>query len=196
MILEGGSIHTDGDGTLLTTEQCLLNKNRNPELSKEQIEKNLKDYLGVNKIIWLKNGTDEGTDGHVDNIACFVAPGKILALSCLDKHDSFYDQINENLEILKTSVDSRGRTLEIIELEMSYKRLIPNDNEPSSYINFYIANKGVVMPSFDDEKADKNAQKIVQKTFPDRKIIVINGIDISMGGGNVHCITQQQPLSI
>jgi len=196
MILEGGSIHTDGEGTLLTTEQCLLNKNRNPELSKEQIENNLKDYLGVNKIIWLKNGTDEGTDGHVDNIACFVAPGKILALSCLDKHDSFYDQINENLEILKTSVDSRGRTLEIIELEMSYKRLIPNDNEPSSYINFYIANKGVVMPSFDDEKADKNAQKIVQKTFPDRKIIVINGIDISMGGGNVHCITQQQPLSI
>ena len=196
MILEGGSIHTDGEGTLLTTEQCLLNKNRNPKLSKEQIEKNLKDYLGVNKIIWLKNGTDEGTDGHVDNIACFVAPGKILALSCLDKHDSFYDQINENLEILKTSVDSRGRTLEIIELEMSYKRLIPNDNEPSSYINFYIANKGIVMPSFDDEKADKNAQKIVQKTFPDRKIIVINGIDISMGGGNVHCITQQQPLSI
>jgi len=196
MILEGGSIHTDGEGTLLTTEQCLLNKNRNPELSKEQIEENLKNYLGVNKIVWLKNGTDEGTDGHVDNIACFVAPGKILALSCLDKHDSFYDQINENLEILKTSVDSRGRTLEIIELEMSYKRLIPNDDEPSSYINFYIANKGVVMPSFDDEKADKNAQKIVQKTFPDRKIIVINGIDISMGGGNVHCITQQQPLSI
>ena len=196
MILEGGSIHTDGKGTLLTTEQCLLNKNRNPELSKEQIEDNLKDFLGVNKIIWLKNGTDEGTDGHVDNIACFVAPGKILALSCLDKHDSFYDQINENLEILKTSVDSRGRTLEIIELEMSYKRLIPNDDEPSSYINFYIANKGVVMPSFDDEKADKNAQKIVQKTFPDRKIIVINGIDISMGGGNVHCITQQQPLNI
>ena len=79
---------------------------------------------------------------------------------------------------------------------MSYKRLIPNDDEPSSYINFYIANKGVVMPSFDDEKADKNAQKIVQETFPNRKIIVINGIDISMGGGNVHCITQQQPLSI
>ena len=93
-------------------------------------------------------------------------------------------------------MDNKGRVLEIIELEMSYKRLIPNDDEPSSYINFYIANKGVVMPSFDDEKADKNAQKIVQETFPNRKIIVINGIDISMGGGNVHCITQQQPLSI
>ena len=196
MILEGGSIHTDGEGTLLTTEQCLLNKNGNPNLAKEQIEENLKDYLGVNKIIWLKNGTDEGTDGHVDNIACFVAPGKILALSCSDKHDSFYDQINENLEILKSSVDSKGRVLEIIELEMSYKRLIPNDDEPSSYINFYIANKGIVMPSFDDEKADKNAQKIIQEAFPDRKTVAINGIDISMGGGNVHCITQQQPLSI
>ena len=196
MILEGGSIHTDGDGTLLTTEQCLLNKNRNPDLSKEQIEENLKDYLGVNKIIWLKNGTDEGTDGHVDNIASFVAPGKILALSCSNKQDTFYNQINENLEILKTSVDSKGRVLEIIELEMSYKRLIPNDDEPSSYINFYIANKGIVMPSFDDEKADKNAKNIIQETFPDRKIVAINGIDISMGGGNVHCITQQQPLSI
>ena len=196
MILEGGSIHTDGDGTLITTEQCLLNKNRNPELSKEQIEGNLKNYLGVNKIIWLKNGTDEGTDGHVDNMACFVGPGKILALSCSDKQDTFYDKINENLEILKTSVDSKGRVLEIIELEMPYKRLIPNDDEPSSYINFYIANKGIVMPSFDDEKADNNAQKIIQETFSDRKVIAINGIDISMGGGNVHCITQQQPLSV
>jgi agmatine deiminase len=196
MILEGGSIHTDGDGTLITTEQCLLNKNRNPEFSQVQIEGNLKDYLGVNKIIWLKNGTDEGTDGHVDNIACFAAPGKILALSCSDKQDTFYDKINENLEILKTSVDSKGRVLEIIELEMSYKRLIPNEDEPSSYINFYIANKGIVMPSFDDEKADNNAQKIIQETFSDRKVIAINGIDISMGGGNIHCITQQQPLGI
>ena len=93
-------------------------------------------------------------------------------------------------------MDSKGRVLEIIELEMSYKRLIPNDDEPSSYINFYIANKGIVMPSFDDEKADKNAKNIIQETFPDRKIVAINGIDISMGGGNVHCITQQQPLSI
>jgi agmatine deiminase len=100
------------------------------------------------------------------------------------------------LEILKTSVDNKGRVLEIIELEMSYKRLIPNEDEPSSYINFYIANKGIVMPSFDDEKADNNAKNIIQETFPDRKIVAINGIDISMGGGNVHCITQQQPLSI
>ena len=196
MILEGGSIHVDGEGTLLTTEQCLLNKNRNPKLSKKEIEKNLKEYLNIKKIIWLKNGTDEGTDGHVDNIACFVKPGTVLALSCKDKNDPFYEKMHENLEILKSTTDSKGRELNIIELEMSYKRLIPNDDEPSSYINFYIANKGIVMPSFEDEKADYNAKTIVQSIFPDRKIITINGIDISMGGGNVHCITQQQPISI
>ena len=195
MVLEGGSIHVDGEGTLITTEQCLLNKNRNPKLSKNQIEENLKNYLNVNKIIWLKKGTDEGTDGHVDNLACFVKPGTIMALSCHDKQDTFYNKINENLEILKTTTDSKGRRLKVIEIEMSYKRLIPDDDEPSSYINFYIANQGIVMPSFKDEKADYNAKTIVQKTFPDKKIITINGIDISMGGGNVHCITQQQPKS-
>ena len=196
MILEGGSIHVDGEGTLLTTEQCLLNKNRNPKLSQEEIEKNLKEFFNIKKIIWLKNGTDEGTDGHVDNIACFIKPGKVIALSCNDKNDTFYDKINQNLEILKTSTDSQGRRLEVIELEMSYKRFIPNDDEPSSYINFYIANNGIVMPSFKDEKADNNAKNIIQANFPDRKIITINGIDILMGGGNVHCITQQQPISI
>ena len=117
----------------------------------------------------------------------------MLALSCSDKYDSFYEKINENLEILKTSTDSQGRRFEVIELEMSYKRLIPDDDEPSSYINFYIANNGIVMPNFEDEKADYNAKKVIQSSFPDRKIIAINGIDISMGGGNVHCITQQQP---
>ena len=196
MILEGGSIHVDGEGTLLTTEQCLLNKNRNPNMSKEIIEKNLKDYLGINKIIWLKNGTDEGTDGHVDNIACFASSGNVIALTCRDKNDTFYEKINENLEILKTSTDCKGKRLEVIELEMSYKRLIPNYDEPSSYVNFYIANKGIVMPTFDDKKADDNAKYIIQSVFPDKKIIDINGIDISMGGGNVHCITQQQPLCV
>ena len=196
MVLEGGSIHVNGAGTLITTEQCLLNKNRNPKLSKGEIEDHIKKYLNIEKIIWLKNGTDEGTDGHVDNIACFVNETKVLALSCNDKLDPFYEKFNENLEILKTSVDSKGRSLEVIEIEMSYKRLIPNDDEPSSYINFYIANNGIVMPCFDDDKADKNAQNIISSVFPKRKVIAINGIDISLGGGNIHCITQQQPLSI
>jgi len=196
MILEGGSIHVDGEGTLITTEQCLLNKNRNPSLLKEDIEENLRKFLGVNKIIWLKHGTDEGTDGHVDNVACFIKPGTVMALTCSDKKDSYHEKINENLEVLKTSTDNQGRRLNVIELEMSYKRLIPNVDEPSSYINFYIANNGIVMPSFNDEKADNKAKRVIQSAFPDRKIISINGIDISMGGGNVHCITQQQPLSI
>ena len=196
MVLEGGSIHVDGEGTLITTEQCLLNKNRNPGLTREEIEDNIKKYLNIKKIIWLKNGTDEGTDGHIDNIACFVDQSKVLALSCHDKQDPFYEKINENLEILKTSRDAKDHPLEIIEIEMSYKRLIPNDDEPSSYINFYIVNNGIVMPIFDDEKYDKNAQNIIQSVFPNRKVIAINGIDISLGGGNIHCITQQQPLSI
>ena len=196
MVLEGGSIHVNGGGTLITTEQCLLNKNRNPKLTKREIEENLEKYLNIEKIIWLKHGTDEGTDGHIDNIACFVDETKVLALSCNDKLDPFYEKLNENLEILKTSVDSKGRSLEVIEIEMSYKRLIPNDDEPSSYINFYIANNGIIMPSFDDANADTNAQNIIQSIFPKRKLIVINGIDISLGGGNIHCITQQQPLSI
>ncbi len=196
MVLEGGSIHVDGAGTLITTEQCLLNKNRNPSLSKIEIEENLKKYLNIKKIIWLKNGTDEGTDGHVDNIACFADESKVLALVCNDKQDPFYEKLNENLEILKTEKDAYGRRLEIIEIEMSYKRLIPDDDEPSSYINFYVANEGIVMPYFDDEKADKNAQNIIQSVFPKRKILALNGIDISLGGGNIHCITQQQPLSV
>ena len=124
-----------------------------------------------------------------------MKPGTVLALSCSDKKDTFYDKINENLEILKTSEDCNGERLKIIELEMSYKRLIPDEDEPSSYINFYIANNGIVMPNFMDEKADFNAKKIIETTFPQREIIAINGIDISMGGGNVHCITQQQPLT-
>ena len=196
MVLEGGSIHVNGAGTLITTEQCLLNKNRNPKLSKEEIADHIKEYLNIEKIIWLKHGTDEGTDGHIDNVACFTDERKVLALSCSDKQDPFYEKLKENLEILKTSVDSKGRSLEVIEIEMSYKRLIPNDDEPSSYINFYIANNGIVMPCFDDDKADKNAQNIISSVFPKRKVIAINGIDISLGGGNIHCITQQQPLSV
>ena len=193
MVLEGGSIHVDGEGTLITTEQCLLHENRNPHLSKEEIENNLKDNFGVKKIIWLKHGTDEGTNGHIDNVACFVKPGTVMAMTCNDKSDTYYDRLNENLEILKTATDSLDRRLEVIEVEMSYKRLIPNDDEPCSYINYYIANGGVVLPIFHDKKADENAINIIQTAFPDRKIECVDGLDILLGGGGVHCITQQQP---
>jgi len=193
MVLEGGSIHVDGEGTLITTEQCLLHENRNPHLSKEEIENNLKDNFGVKKIIWLKHGTDEGTNGHIDNVACFVKPGTVMVMTCNDKSDTYYDRLNENLEILKTATDSSDRRLEVIEVEMSYKRLIPDDDEPCSYINYYIANGGIILPIFHDEKADQNAINIIQNAFPDRKVECVDGLDILLGGGGVHCITQQQP---
>ena len=193
MILEGGSIHVDGQGTLLTTEQCLLNRNRNPNLTKKEIENNLKDCFGVNNIIWLKHGIDEGTDGHIDNIACFIEPGVVIALSCLDKHDPFYDKLNENIEILNTSLDSNNQRLKVIPIEMSYKRLIPNSDEPGSYVNFYMSNDSIIMPAFNDEKFDIKAQNIIKAALPKRKVIALNTIDVLMGGGNIHCITQQQP---
>ena len=195
MVLEGGSIDVDGNGTLLTTEQCLLHDNRNPNLSKSEIESNLKNFFGIKNVIWLKHGTDEGTNGHVDNVACFISPGRVMAMTCQDKQDPYYDLLNENLEILKTSKDANGNDLDVIELEMSYKRIIPNDDEPCSYINFYIANSAVILPIFGDEKADQNALEIVKSSFPDRKVVTLDGSHILLGGGGVHCITQQQPRS-
>ena len=196
MVLEGGSIHVNGQGTLITTEQCLLHENRNPHLSKDDIENNLKNFFGVTKIIWLKHGTDEGTNGHIDNVACFSDEGTILAMTCSDKQDTYYDLLSENLEILKTSVDQDNKPLNIVELEMSKKRLIPNDDEPSSYINFYIANDAIIFPIFGDDAADQNAMKIIKSQFPNRQIVCLDGRDILMGGGNIHCITQQQPKAL
>ena len=196
MVLEGGSIHVNGQGTLITTEQCLLHENRNPHLSKDDIENNLKKFFGVTKIIWLKHGTDEGTNGHIDNVACFSDEGTILAMTCSDKEDTYYDLLSENLEILKTSVDQDNKPLNIVELEMSKKRLIPDDDEPSSYINFYIANDAVIFPIFGDDVADQNAMKIIKSQFPNRQIVCLDGHDILMGGGNIHCITQQQPKAL
>ena len=196
MVLEGGSIHVNGQGTLITTEQCLLHENRNPHLSKDDIENNLKKFFGVTKIIWLKHGTDEGTNGHIDNVACFSDESTILAMTCSDKQDTYYDLLSENLEILKTSVDQDNKPLNIVELEMSKKRLIPDDDEPSSYINFYIANDAIIFPIFGDDVADQNAMKIIKSQFPNRQIVCLDGHDILMGGGNIHCITQQQPKAL
>ena len=196
MVLEGGSIHVNGQGTLITTEQCLLHENRNPHLSKDDIENNLKKFFGVTKIIWLKHGTDEGTNGHIDNVACFSDTGTILAMTCSDKEDTYYDLLSENLEILKTSVDQDNKPLKIEELEMTKNILIPEDEEPSTYINFYIANDAVIFPIFGDDVADQNAMKIIKSQFPNRQIVCLDGHDILMGGGNIHCITQQQPKAL
>jgi agmatine deiminase len=194
MVLEGGSIHVDGEGTLLTSEQCLLNANRNPDLSRPQIEKLLRDYTGVRQVIWLGQGlVDDETDGHVDNLACFVRPGVVLALSTEDPEDANYAALQDNLSRLRAARDAAGRTLEVIEIPQPARRMEAEGRRLAlSYINFYIANGGIVMPYFEDAK-DEAAFAIVSQCFPGREVRQIPLLDIVCGGGGIHCITQQQP---
>lgn len=197
IVMEGGSFHVDGEGTLITTEECLLNENRNPGLTKEQIEEHIKNYLGVEKIIWLKKGLySDDTDGHVDNVACFASPGVILIQTTKDRQDKNYERSLENLEILKNSTDAKGRNFEIIEIEQPKAVCYEDKLLTLSYVNFYFVNGGIIFPVFGEENAenDEKAIEIMKKTFPDRKIITINGLPIARGGGNVHCATQQMPV--
>lgn len=214
-VLEGGAIHVDGEGTLITTEECLLSKGRNPELSKSQIEDNLKKYLGVNKVIFLPQGIyNDETDGHVDNFCCFSAPGEVLLAWTEDKDDPQYERSHKAFEILSNEKDACGRDF-IIRLlpipkesvcitESDLEGYIFEDGEEqrqvgerlaASYVNFYISNKSVVYPCFGgtNEASDKEARMILKKAFPDRDIIGIYARDILVGGGNIHCITQQIP---
>ncbi len=193
-VMEGGSFHVDGEGTLLTTEECLLNENRNPELTREQIEAGLREFLNVEKIIWLKRGlSGDETDGHVDNIACFAAPGKVIIQVCNDPDDENYEITNENLEILRNVVDARGRQLEIIKIEQPPKRFFENQRLTLSYLNFYFVNDGIVLPIFggDAKETDSLAEEVLAQAFPNRRIRTIDGMAIIKEGGNVHCTTQQ-----
>lgn len=196
IVLEGGSIHVDGEGTLLTTKQCLLNKNRNANLSTKEIEEKLKYYLGIQKIIWLEEGLDgDETDGHVDNVACFARPGVILIQTCKDKEDPNYKISNENLEILRNATDAQGRTLKIIEIPQPPARYYQDIRLTLSYLNFYMVNEGIILPVFgeDANKADEEAEQILKEIFPERRIVKVDGMALIKEGGNVHCITQQMP---
>ena len=194
MVLEGGSIVVDGQGTLITTEQCLLNANRNPNLTRQQIEERLALYLGVTKIVWLGEGLeDDETDGHVDNIACFAAPGRVMLYTPQEKGGLNDRVMRDNVARLKASRDAQGRAFEIIEVPDPKRRERHNGHRlDMSYINFYFANYGIVMPSFDDPMDDV-AAAVMAKTFPDRRIVQVPAIDVVQGGGGIHCITQQQP---
>ncbi|MGV8998370.1 MAG: agmatine deiminase family protein [Parvibaculaceae bacterium] len=195
MVLEGGSICADGYGTLLTTEECLLNENRNPELTRQQIEERLALHLGVRRIIWLDRGLeDDETDGHVDMICCFAGPGRVLLHMPEDKNDLNWLRMQDNRKRLEAAKDARGNKLEIIEVPQPKRNLKRDDGRrlSTSYVNFYIANGGIVMPSFDDPN-DEVARKIIEDAFPDRKVVQVPSLDIAAGGGVIHCITQQQP---
>ena len=192
MVLEGGSICADGRGTLLTTEQCLLNDNRNPGLTQQQIEERLALYLGVSRIVWLGDGlADDETDGHVDNIACFAGSNRILLH--MPKDGENLRAMQDNRARLQAARDSVGRHFDVIELpEPAPQERHDGRRLEMSYINFYYTNYGIVMPAFDDP-ADADAAATMAKVFPDRRIVQVPALDIVQGGGGIHCITQQQP---
>lgn len=199
IVLEGGSIHVDGEGTLLTTKQCLLNPNRNPELTRQEIEKEVKAALCVSKIIWLDMGLyGDETDGHVDNIACFAKPGSVLLQTCQDKTDPNYEITKDNLNILKNAEDAKGRKLTVTEIPQPPVRFYKDVRLTLSYLNFYLVNKGLILPVFgsDASETDKQAADILKEVFPDRKIVTVDGMPLIKEGGNIHCITQQMPAGI
>ena len=199
LVMEGGSLHVDGEGTLLTTEECLLNPNRNPSLSREQIEAHLREYLGIKSVIWLKRGlSGDETDGHVDNIACFAAPGQVLIQVCDDPEDENFAITQENLAILEAATDARGHTLEIVKISQPPRAEYKGKRLTLSYLNFYFVNGGIILPVFggDAAETDEQAAAILHSLYPGRRIRRIDGMPIISEGGNVHCTTQQMPEGI
>jgi agmatine deiminase len=210
-VLEGGAIHVDGQGTCLTTEECLLNPNRNPALSRADIEDRLRRYLGVSTVIWLGKGVyrDE-TDGHIDELACFTSPGHVALTWTLDRRDPQYDISHDAYERLRRARDARGRRLAIhkihqpgplfmtaeeaagIDVRSGSRARRAGDRLPASYINFYVANKLVVMPLY-DKRWDGAAMRTLKRLFPTRKVVGVATREVLLGGGNIHCITQQVP---
>jgi agmatine deiminase len=192
MILEGGAIEVNGAGALLTTEGCLLNENRNPGLKREEIEKRLRDYLGVREILWLGQGTEgDDTDGHIDNLARFVSDRTVVAVIEEDRADANYEPLQENLARLREmKIDNRA--IDIVPLPMPRKMVREDLRLPGSYANFYIANSCVLLPTFADPN-DEVALSTLQKFFPGRRVIGIDCRELIWGLGAFHCLTQQQP---
>jgi agmatine deiminase len=196
MILEGGSIEVNGAGALLTTESCLLNKNRNPNLSREQIERRLRHFLGVREILWLGNGiAGDDTDGHIDDLARFVSEKKIVVVVEENPDDENYEPLQENLARLreiKIGANRTGTKIDIVTLPMPKKIVREGLRLPASYANFYIANTCVLSPTFDDP-GDEIALSILRELFPTRRVIGIDCRELIWGLGTFHCLTQQQP---
>lgn len=200
IVLEGGAIDVNGAGCVLTTEQCLLNPNRNPHLGREQIEEYLQNYLGVTKVLWLKEGiVGDDTDGHIDDIARFVSPTRIVCAVEEDPSDANYELLQDNLKRLERMTDVRGEKFEVVSLPMP--GIVAGSSEPgernlerlpASYANFYIANDVVLVPIFGHAN-DQRALETLQRLFPDRRAVGINCEPLVWGMGTIHCVTQQQP---
>jgi agmatine deiminase len=210
-VLEGGAIHVDGQGTLITTEECLLNPNRNPGLSRAEIERLLRRYLNVEVVIWLGKGVHlDETDGHVDNLCAFVRPGQVVLTWTDDRRDPQYEISHDAYERLKDARDARGRRLEVHKLAQPGPLVMTkseaegvdaaDDAQPrraggrlaGSYVNFYIGSRRVAVPLL-DAKRDGAALRKLERLFPGREVVGVPGREILLGGGNIHCITQQVP---
>ena len=192
MILEGGSIEVNGAGALLTTESCLLNRNRNPSLGRAEIEQRLRDYFGIQEILWLAEGIEgDDTDGHIDDLARFVSEHTVVTVVEENREDENYQPLQENLARLsKMKIDERQ--IQIIALPMPKKVVRERLRLPASYANFYVANTCVLVPTFADP-ADETALSILRKVFPTRRVIGIDCRELIWGLGTFHCLTQQQP---
>ncbi len=193
MVLEGGSIDVNGSGDCLTTEQCLLNPNRNRGFSRKTVESALKVYLGVRRVWWLKGGIlGDDTDGHVDDVARFAGPKTVLAAYEEDPRDGNYDILRENWERLRFFGRKSGAALRLIKLPMPRPLLFRRKRLPASYANFYAANDAVLLPVYKDP-ADRTAVEIFKKVFPGRKIVPVDCCTLVEGLGAIHCLTQQEP---
>lgn len=193
-VLEGGSYFVDGEGTVITTEQCLLDPNRNPHLTRAQIEQGLKDHLGATTVIWLPYGHSldtgpAGTDGHIDGVLQYVAPGKVLLEAVSDTSSPEHERGLANFEVLRASRDARGRALDIEILD-------PGPDAVVSYANHYLANGAVIVPVGGDPAADARALAVLRDLHPDREVVAVPGEILALGGGGPHCITQQIPAGV
>jgi agmatine deiminase len=214
LIIEGGAIHVDGEGTVLVTEPCLLAPDRNPGIERQDVERVLKDYLGGSHVIWLGAGVPgDETGGHVDNLACFIKPGVVLLTWCDDPSDPHYAVSRDAESRLLGARDAQGRPITVEKIPMPAPMFFTEDEAAgidavasgmvrragerlaASYVNFYIANGAIIAPSFCTE-TDEPARAILANLFPDREIVQIPAREILLGGGNIHCITQQQPISL
>ncbi|MEZ5668877.1 MAG: agmatine deiminase family protein [Alphaproteobacteria bacterium] len=197
IVLEGGAIHVNGAGTLLTSESVVLNPNRNPGLDAAGAAAVFRAYLGIDEVLWLGAGYEQDvTDGHVDNLACFAGENRILAIDCDDADDPNFAVFRDNLARLRGATDTSGRVFDVVTLPQPARREHNGQRMILSYLNFYLAGAGdtkaVIMPAFDDPMDDE-ANDIVAAAFPDRMVEQIPALDIVAGGGGIHCITQQQP---
>ncbi len=215
-VLEGGSIHCDGEGTVMVTESCLLSAGRNPSLTKEQIEEKLKEYLGAKKVLWLPKGIyNDETNEHVDNVCAFIRPGEAVLAWTDDENDPQYEMSRADLDYLESVTDAKGRKITVHKLYIPDKPVLVNESDLSnyefeegedmrevgerlaaSYVNFYFVNGAALVPQFGDgnEESDKRALDTLKALLPEKEVVGIDARPILLGGGNIHCITQQIPM--